>query len=741
MNRGLLIALTGIVSLMAVLTEWIQADEAMQLAPLTVIGSRENLRGIAGAGDFIDLQDIRRHSYDDINRALRRVPGVYLREEDGFGLFPNISLRGVDAGRTTKVTIMEDGVLAAPAPYAAPAAYYSPTVARMSAIEVLKGSSQIKHGPQTTGGVINFLSTPIPRESSGYVRSLYGSHNEIRHHAWYGDTFDTEFGRIGFLLEWYDRRNEGFKTIDETPDFLAGDRTGFRKTEPMLKLSWEPPSERYQRFEFKIGHTDMIADETYMGLSDADFKADPYRRYAGSRWDQITTSQTRAHLRHFIEWTPELRLTSTIYYNEFSRDWYKERTKGTDIADPARRAVLRGEAPGELRYRSNNREYYSAGVETLINGRWETGEITHNVDAGIRYHQDEVDRFQRDDTFIQAANGAIIDRVVGGPGSGGNRLEEARALAVYAQNAMEAGRWTVIPGLRYEHVQMKYTDRNTTGSPNLVTGRGDSTIDVFAPGLGLIYDLTEEASIFAGVYRGFSLPGPRANARNGIKEETSIGYELGARFSDSATLSAEMTVFYTDFNNLIVPDLIGAGGALAGTENAGDIRTYGVEFAVAYDLGAARDWGISNPWYLSGTLTQAELQSDTASLDEESIFAGGRKGSDVPYIPTFQFVAGTGLETQRWGTFVDVIYVDSTYTTASNTASPFDPSGTPNSAFGKTDSYMVVDLSGFVRVRENVKLVGSVHNLFDNEYLVARHPAGPRPGKPLSALVGFEILF
>ena len=86
----------------------------------------------------------------------------------------------------------------------------------------------------------------------------------------------------------------------------ASGTTGINEQiEPMLKLRWEPDTAKYQYFEFKIGYSDLEANETYTGLSDEDFKNDPYDRYWGSQWDQINSQQTRTYLKHFIELNEE----------------------------------------------------------------------------------------------------------------------------------------------------------------------------------------------------------------------------------------------------------------------------------------------------------------------------------------------------------------------------------------------------------------------------------------------------
>ena len=197
-----------------------------------IVGSKEGVNLITGSATYLDIDDLRVHSISDINSALRRVPGVYVRPEDGYGNFPNISLRGIDMGRSSKVTVMEDGILAAPAPYSSPSAYYSPTLERMSGLEVIKGSSQVKYGPHTTGGAINYLSTAIPEEVTTYSKMYYGEFDELVSHVYHGGKKDTGAGRIGYLVEGYYRTTDGFKELQGA----SGD-TGFTRSEPMIKLS------------------------------------------------------------------------------------------------------------------------------------------------------------------------------------------------------------------------------------------------------------------------------------------------------------------------------------------------------------------------------------------------------------------------------------------------------------------------------------------------------------------------
>src|SRR5690625_2268182 len=716
-----------------------------ELEPATVVGSKENIDFLPGSAAYIDTGDIRDQGYDDINRVVQRVPGVYFREEDGYGNFANLSLRGANSSRSSKVTMMEDGVLTSPAPYSAPAAYYTPTTGRMSGIEILKGSSQILYGPETTGGVINYLSTPIPQGRTGYIRSTYGTDNDVRIHAYYGDAVETPHGRVDYLFENYFRRTDGFKTIEERPGFNAGDDTGFTKNEPMFKVGWEPNTPNFQRLEFKIGYTDFDANETYLGVSNEDFNRRPYRRYAASRFDGIISNQTRTSLSHIIEPTPDLRLTTTAYYNKFNRNWSRldgVSLDGISFGDPAVAIgegtdlldVLRGDREGFFKVGHNDRSYASYGIQNRLEYVFETGVLDHRIDAGIRLHEDYARRFHEGTIHTQDNNGAITDSQPVDPnvhtGNVSRRREEARAIAIFIQDRIGYEQWAFTPGIRYEHVRFKFRD-----GPN----SGKDSLDTIAPGASLSYNHTENLTFFTGLHRGISMPGPRAHINNGIKEETTLSYELGTRYNNQRGFRTEVIFFYTDFDDLIVAESIGSGTV---TGNAGKATSYGIEALAVYDPGIAHNWGFGNPNSLSITWTDATLDSDTTSADPGSIFSGGQKGDRLPYIPRYSISAGTGLEFSRISFYLDASYLPSMYATANNSRESVNPiTGDPDARFGKIDDRLLLDISVHYKLTENAKAVAGIHNLLDEKYMVSRLPYGPRPGQPITAHIGLEVFF
>lgn len=743
-------------------------SSVVELDPFTVFGGPEGVVFTPGAGYLIGERELEIHRHDNIDQAIRRVPGAYFRTEDGYGLFPNISFRGVGSMRTSKLTVMEDGILSAPAPYANPSAYYTPTTGRMRGLEILKGSSQVKYGPRTTGGVLNYLSTAIPAEGAGRIALTIGENQELRFHGWYGDVFATEAGDVGMLIEHYFRRTDGFKSIDTNATF-AGGSTGFVKNEPMLKLSFTPANGPAQRFELKVGHTDLVADETYLGLTTEDFRANPHRRYISTQFDRIPTEQWRTHLRHVIDIGPDTSLLSTIYYNQFSRSWYKLHDvrrigggavslagalAGSPFYDGAGAiagtegeplAVLRGEAAGIWRVRDNNRAYKSHGVESIFRHSVDAGAVTHALEFGARLHEDYEDRFQKQDDYTVDAAGNVTGVVRRRLGTQDNRRGTARALALYAKDSISWDGLTVVPGIRYERI--RYTDERRGTDPdspdfNQVTSVRRGTLDVAAPGVGATYAMGHGWMAFGGVHRGFSLPSPGAavHPANPVGEETSLGYELGARYDRNGAVRAEAVLFWTDFSNLIVPDNIGGAGTGV-TENAGDVRTRGLELAGTFDPGLLHGWSFRNPYSLAYTYTDATIRSDVSASGTsggavESIFAGGARGNRLPYVPRHQISLGAGLEFERFGVHLDAFYVASTYASANNSAEEVNPFGgpdlgpVPDARFGKSDAYFLLDAAVHYEVLPGVRLNAGVQNLLDREYMASRIPHGPRPGHP-----------
>jgi len=121
--------------------------------------------------------------------VIRSISGINVVDEEGLGLRANIGIRGLDPDRSRTVLMLEDGIPVALAPYGEPEMYYTPSIDRMVGIEVLKGSGSILFGPQTFGGVINYLSANPPAVPTATAHIRGGNGGLFTGKFGYGTTF------------------------------------------------------------------------------------------------------------------------------------------------------------------------------------------------------------------------------------------------------------------------------------------------------------------------------------------------------------------------------------------------------------------------------------------------------------------------------------------------------------------------------------------------------------------------
>lgn len=698
---------------------------------ITVVGAPIWITNIPGAASYVSPEQLQKQSYTDINRILRTVSGVNIQEEEGFGLRPNISLRGAGVERSSKINLMEDGVLAAPAPYAAPAAYYFPNMGRMSSVEVRKGSSQIKYGPNTTGGAINLISTPIPTERSGKAEVSVGERYSNKLYANYGDR--TE--RFGYMIEAMQIGDNGFKNLDSGDDtgFLVRDFTG------KFMVRSAPDASVYQRLELKLGYNDQVSDETYLGLTREDFEVSPFRRYAGSQADQMNTEHKSIMARHFVMFNENVDVTSTIYHNDFARDWYKlGSVNGTGISSVLNSPdtyseelnVLRGQTSADdaLMVRSNNREYFSQGVESILALNFSNDTVSNEIEFGVRLHRDEEDRYQYEDGY-RMENGSMILTSAGTPGTQANRIGSATALSFYLKDDIVLDRWTFSPGVRFENIWFSNknygsNDLDRTGS-NL--SENEYTVSEFIPGAGLTFRATERLALIAGIHKGFSPPSPGSSPET--ESESSVNYELGFRFADDL-IRTEIIGFYSDYSNLLGSDLEAGGGAGTSAQfNAGSVDVIGLEATFETDF--AEFLGTSSlavPFSLNYTYTKAEFQSTFDS--NFGPWGEVQEGDQLPFIPEHQLNSALSLSWDKLQFNINNVYSPKMRTAAGQ--GDINPENS-------TDSFFITDVNTTYNVMNDIDLFVNVRNLFNETYIVSDRPAGVRPGLPRTFMGGLRV--
>jgi Fe(3+) dicitrate transport protein len=707
-------------------------DERIQ-----IIGHQNKLRTEAGSATLISEVELEKFNFDDINRVLYNVPGINIREEDGFGLRPNIGFRGATPERSKKITIMEDGILIGPAPYSAPSAYYFPMIGKMTSVEVFKGPAAIKYGPNTVAGALNMTTRAVPAASEGAFDLAIGSNGYRKTKGYYGNTQ----GNFGFLIEGIHLESDGFKELD------GGGDTGFDKNDIMAKFRYNLSSDGVEQvFELKLGYADENSNETYLGLTDEDFEASPYRRYVASELDNMDWQHNQLQFSHFLQ-TDDFDLTTRIYNNQFKRDWFKingfksgliTRDLQAILANPQDETnalfyqVLTGqrdtENEGEKIIVGNNaREYYSRGIQSELRFEQKLLGLDHQFNLGFRYHQDEIERNHTEDAFLMVS--ANLESDGSAQVAGLTNVENTDALSLFVQDTISWQQLDVTLGLRGEFFDSQYQNRAPGEEDNFLK----KSSRIWLPSMSVFYNLSEEAGLLFGIHEGFVPTSPQQNPDVNI--ENSINYELGGRYNDGNS-KLEAIVFYNDISNLKEACSFSSCGQDSNTEfNGGEVDIYGLEFSASRTFEINSDFEI--PISLVYTYSASEFKTSFES--EFPMWGDITAGDEVPYLAENQATFNIGLVANHWDINLIARYIGEML----EASEQFDPlkEGQPTLAGVVTKAHTVVDFSAHYDLDSLGRLYLKIDNLFDVKEIVSRRPYGARPSKPQQLFLGYQYSF
>jgi Fe(3+) dicitrate transport protein len=682
---------------------------------IDIIGNKtELINRIPGSASIVTSNSLKGLKPFTGNEMFREVSGINVVNEEGAGLRANIGMRGLDPDRSRTVLIMEDGVPVALAPYGEPEMYYTPAIERMESVEVLKGSGSILFGPQTIGGVINYITTDPPISSELNVNLKAGEYGYLSGQLGYGTTIDNTGFYIGVLHKQADKIGV----------------TNFDVSDITAKVKFQTSENSYLGLKFSV--YDEISNSTYVGLTQPMYDNKDYFKVIAPN-DQLDIRRYSASLTHDYFFSSNAFLRTTIYGYTTTRNWLRQDFSRNPVSNGT--GVVFGDTTisGGAIYMRNttgnrNRQFEVAGIEPRITYSYSVGKFRNELEGGLRLHYERA--------YEQRIDGESADAK-----SGNLREDEIRtgyAGSIFAQNRFYINNnFTVIPGLRLE--QFNY-ERNIYRIAYIDTSISNND-DTFAaiPGIGLNYNLDNNYSVFAGVHRGYAPPRIKDAITNGgealqLDAELSWNYELGLRAQLASFFYLEMTGFLLDFSNHIIPISESSGSSGTGLVNGGETLHRGIEASLRLDINKIFKGEYQLLLLTTATYSNALYSNDRfITVDNEFV---NIKNNKLPYAPEFILSGRISLNlSSGLGLQIAANYVANQFTDELNTTEP--------SADGQTGvmpAYLVTDVTGSYNIPQlNSSIFLSLKNLFDERYISSKRPQGIKVGTPRMIMAGIDI--
>ena len=677
-----------------------------QFDTVTVTATRteQKLDEVPSTVSVITEREVDQNNVKNIKDLIRYEPGVSVSGSGSrFGL-SGFTIRGIGGNR---VLTQVDGVSVPDAfdfgPYMdSRRDFIDPDI--MKQVEIIRGPASSLYGSDAIGGAVSFLT----KNAADYLED--GDDAYARLKTGYDGSDDswmrsaTVAGRLGSVDGVvHIGRRDGQAVDSYSSRGGIGSTRGeanpqeYTAENLLLKGGWNYHDNDRLQFTY----------ERYAVDTDTQVLSE-YSNTAAIRTTDASDSTDRA--RYSLQHT--FALNSLLVDNV---DWH------LDYQDSeSRQRTYMGRFASSTfrdRYRDSTYEEKLWALNAKLDKAFATGAVNHQLIYGFDVKRLE-NRDRRDGGEVFRATGAAVPVTPGGDIFPNSDFPDptSKEYALFAQDEMTIGRWTLLPGLRYDRFEMKPHVTQQYMNSGATDANPKSTKDeALSPKLGLTFQIDDAHSLYGQYAAGFRAPkavemfgeftnssfGYRTIANTKLKSETSDSYEFGLRGKYSVGTFGT-ALFYNRYKDFIEREERVSVAPPLTTDfqyvNKDRVTIRGAE--AKGELFLDQLGVMPSGWKAMGSIAYAR------GKDEGT-------GQPINSVDPLKAVFGLGYAepngkfggSLNWTVVAAKERVNDGATTQGGVPNQYEPSG-----------YGVVDLNGWWQVTEEFSVNAGLFNLGDKEY-------------------------
>lgn len=486
-----------------------------------------------GARTVITSQELAESGARTVEDVLRALPGVRVLDESGTGILPNIGVRGLNPLRSEQVLVLVDGIPISLAPYGQTGLSLFPlTINSLETIDVARGGVAVHYGPNNVGGVINFVTKRIPRNTTITAKETLSVADNGRVLA------DTYLRAGGFVSERLGLQAQ--VNVIEGNTERAHSKTSVNNL--MLDADWFITDNA----NIKAGLQYYKTENDLPGaLTPQSYERD--RSQSTRPLDRFNGDTVRGHLIYNQYFDNGAELSWTNFAHRSNRQFFFGDATNADTSSTLER--------------SSPRDFWVYGSEPRFTFNIDSG-IKQKIAMGARYMREEVDYLV--DSRSLATNAYTVSR---------DWRFENDAVAAYLSDTFSLldDKLKITPGIRHEQVSSYYRN-NLTGAQTY-----NSTKD-WLPGLDIGYQASDAVFLFTNFHKSLRpVQFTQITFGGDLAAERAKNYEAGIRLSPTRHIDSTLTAFRFDFDNKL--EFV---NQTVGFRNLGKARHQGVEAEFAW---------------------------------------------------------------------------------------------------------------------------------------------------------------